>query len=527
MTQHAPQKKTAIIIGAGPAGLTAAWELLTRTDITPVILEKSNMIGGLARSVNYKGNRLDIGPHRFFSKSDRVMRWWLEHLPLQKVDNMEFIQSYQTKLGIITRDQRLDPETADSVMLLRNRKTRIYFLRKLFPYPIALNMAMLLALGMYKIVRIGISYVYSSLFPIKPMNNLEDFYINRFGKELYLTFFKSYTEKLWGLSCREISAEWGAQRVKGLSVGKALKDFAVKLMQKNKSIEQKKTETSLIEWFLYPKYGAGQMWETVADKIRRRGGEIVMNFNVDKIYRKDKAIAAIGGLNLTNGQRKEWQGDYFFSTMPVQELTNSFDEEINHEVKEISDGLHYRDIILIGLLLKRLLLIDKDNPHELIRDNWLYIQEPNVRVARIQICNNMSPYLVTTPGRVWIGAEYFCQAGDAMWECDDATLVQMAQKELEKIGIISESDVCDGVVIRQEKAYPVYFGAYRYFDLVRRFYDQYDNLFLLGRNGMHKYNNQDHSMLTAMVAVDNIINHRMDKENIWMVNTEEDYHEEK
>ncbi|MFA4872442.1 MAG: NAD(P)/FAD-dependent oxidoreductase [Patescibacteria group bacterium] len=527
MTQDAHQKKTAIIIGAGPAGLTVAWELLTRTDITPIILEKSNMIGGLARSIDYKGNRMDIGPHRFFSKSDRVMRWWLGHLPLQHVDNMEFIRSYQTKLGITNQNQRLDPETTDLVMLLRNRKTRIYFLMDLFPYPIALNMVMLLRLGFYKILRIGISYVYSILFPIKPMKNLEDFYINRFGKELYLTFFKSYTEKLWGLSCREISAEWGAQRVKGLSVGNALKDFIMKLIHKNKSIDQKKTETSLIEWFLYPKRGAGQMWETVADKIRQRGGEIIMNFNVDKIYQKEHTVIAIGGHSLIEGQKKEWQGDYFFSTMPVQELTKSFMGEVDQEVREISDGLRYRDIILIGLLLKRLLLTDKEYPHELIRDNWLYIQEPNVQVARIQICNNMSPYLVAAPGLVWIGAEYFCQVGDNMWERDDASLVQMAQKELEKIGIIAERDTVDGVVIRQEKAYPVYFGAYQQFETVRKFYDQFDNLFLLGRNGMHKYNNQDHSMLTAMVAVDNIIHHRQNKENIWAVNTEKEYHEEK
>ena len=520
--------RTAIIIGAGPAGLTAALELLRRASIKPIVLERSDSMGGLARTVNYKGNRIDIGGHRFFSKSDRVMDWWAEMMPIQSTSGSQRITYQRGTRSIATSVEGPDPERADRVMLLRHRKSRIYFLRQFFDYPLRLSAGTLRKLGLSRTVRIGLSYIRSSIRKIQPEINLEQFFINRFGRELYSVFFKSYTEKVWGVACNQISAEWGAQRIKGVSIKTALIHALRGLTRSSEDIRQKTTETSLIEQFLYPKYGPGQLWETVADEVRTRSGEIYTHLIVDRIVTAGDRIVAVEACDARTGERRTFQGDYFFSTMPVQELVRALDCAVPESVREVSDGLMYRDFITVGLLLKQLRVSDASaNGRRLIADNWVYIQEPDVLVGRMQIFNNWSPYMVADKDTVWIGLEYFCYEADELWKKSDAEMIALAAVEMEKIGIISKADVLDGTVIRMPKTYPAYFGAYNRFDVVRQYVDRFENLYLIGRNGMHKYNNQDHSMLTAMIAVDNIIADRRDKSNLWAVNTETEYIESK
>lgn len=519
------KQQTAIIIGAGPAGLTAAHEFLTRSDVVPIVLEKSEALGGLSRTVRYKGNRIDIGGHRFFSKSDRVMDWWMSILPLETSTGAQSI-TYQRQ----TRDVEgsvagPDPRRADKVMLLRKRKSRIYFLRRFFEYPIRVSGDTLKKLGPIKTLRIGLSYIASVLFPIRPENNLEQFLVNRFGRQLYHTFFKSYTEKVWGVPCGDISAAWGAQRIKGLSVMTTLAHIAKKAIRKNTDIAQKHTETSLIEQFMYPKFGPGQMWEEVACQITANGGEVLTSWDVSRILTHGYRVTGVEAVNSTTGERRVFEGEYFFSTMPIQELIKALDAPISKEIHDISDGLVYRDFITVGLLVNELKIKEPDGRP--IQDNWIYIQEPDVKVGRLQIFNNWSPYMIADPSKVWVGLEYFCYESDALWKLADEKMIKLAKQELHKLGIINASDVIDATVIRVPKAYPAYFGTYDQFDRLREYIDKYTNLYLVGRNGMHKYNNQDHSMLTAMVSVDNILDGRIDKQNIWDVNTEDGYHETK
>jgi protoporphyrinogen oxidase len=514
----------AVIIGAGPAGLTAAYELLTRSNIVPIVLEKSEYMGGLSRTVEHNGNRIDIGGHRFFSKSDRVMNWWLEHLPLEGSTLKPHKISYHRNDRLVTGNA---PTTdGQPSMLVRQRKSRIYFLRKFFAYPIQLTSDTLRNLGVKRVLRIGFSYLKTLLFPPKRVENLEQFFISRFGKELYLTFFKSYTEKVWGVPCEQISAEWGAQRIKGLSIKNTLLHLAKKLGKRSSDLRQKDTETSLIEQFLYPKLGPGQLWEVVADKVKALGGEILTRQEVTSIHTDKGRITAVS-VRGPDGLERQLTGNYFFSTMPIKELVNELQAAVPAHVREVSSNLQYRDFITVGLLVKKLSVKDRENPTGRIQDNWIYIQEPDVLAGRLQIFNNWSPYMVKDPDTVWIGVEYFCYETDSMWNLPDSEMASLAGRELERIGIIESQDVTDFKVIRMPKTYPAYFGVYNRFEEVRSYLDAFPNLFLVGRNGMHKYNNQDHSMLTAMTAVDNIIEGRTDKSNIWAVNTEMDYHEEK
>lgn len=526
------RQKTAIIIGAGPAGLTAAYELLTRAGIRPLILEKSEMMGGLSRTVAFKGNRIDIGGHRFFSKSDRVMQWWLQMMPLQNGAGPTTIQYHQMQAHVNGSGAApsADRDKTDAVMLVRSRKSRIYFLRKLFEYPISLSKSTLLKLGPVRTVRIGLSYMKSSMFPLKREDTLEQFLINRFGQELYRTFFKSYTEKVWGVPCNQIDAAWGAQRIKGLSLSKTLLHALKKILGKTEKtgIAQKETETSLIEQFLYPKLGPGQMWEETACRISRLGGEILTSHRVDGVVTGEGRVRAIRATDSKTGEAKLLEADYFFSTMPVKELIGDMEPAPPSHIREIAGGLIYRDFITVGLLVSRLKLKESSkNGEALIRDNWIYVQEPDVVLGRLQIFNNWSPYLVADPDTVWLGLEYFCNEGDSLWSMSDAALKKLGAEELHRIGIIEAGDVLDGTVIRVEKTYPAYFGTYNRFDEIRQYVDGFENLFLIGRNGMHRYNNQDHSMLTAMVAVDNIIAGDTGKANLWDINTEQEYHEGK
>jgi protoporphyrinogen oxidase len=522
-------QRRAIIIGAGPAGLTAAHELLTRKGIKPIVLEKSAYMGGISRTVNHKGNRIDIGGHRFFSKSDRVMHWWLQMLPLQASENGPVaIKYHRMEREIAPSVPGADPAAADSVMLLRARKSRIYFLRRFFDYPISLSKDTLLKLGPWRTLKIAVSYFQSTLFPIKHEETLEQFFINRFGRELYGTFFKSYTEKVWGVPCSRISAEWGAQRIKGLSVWATLTHALRKVFKNgNSDIGQKGTETSLIEQFLYPKFGPGQMWEEVARRVIEMGGEIHTGCRAEQLITDGWQVKALEATN-SAGDRKIFEGDYFFSTAPVQEIMRSFDVAPPENVLEVSDGLVYRDFITVGLLLRSLRINDQTpQGKQLIRDNWIYIQEPDVLLGRLQIFNNWSPFMVADPANVWLGLEYFCNEAEEIWNLPDDRMVALATEELSKIGIIDAAEVLDSTVLRMEKTYPAYFGTYDRFAEIREHVDRYGNLFLIGRNGMHRYNNQDHSMLTAMMAVDDIIAGKTDKTGLWEVNTEMDYHEEK
>ena len=570
-------KKTAVIIGAGPAGLTASLELLRRTGITPIVLEASHEIGGISRTIRYKGNRMDIGGHRFFSKSDRVMQWWMDLMPPDiegevalgekqeityqgkkravavpaKLEQVPVLRGEgpppaRIEIDTITEDTTADgeaidqghtetivqvaPADGDLVMLIRPRKSRIYYLRKFFDYPIKLTGSTLSNLGATRTVKVGISYAQSRMKQIKPEKSLEDFLINRFGRELYLTFFKSYTEKVWGTPCDQISAEWGAQRIKGLSLTTAVKHFIKKALEKKQpgdksNVAQKGTDTSLIERFMYPKFGPGQLWEHVADQVIALGGEIHMGWRVERIHLEDKIVKSVTAVN-DAGEKKVFEGDYFFSTMPMRELVQALDCPVPANVKEVSDGLQYRDFITIGLLADRLKVKEPDGG--LLKDTWIYVQEPDVLLGRLQIFNNWSPHLVSDPTKVWIGLEYFCYDTDDLWKMEDEALKKFAISEVAKIGILEADAVTDAHVVRVPKTYPAYFGTYSRFDELRDFTDTFENLFLVGRNGMHKYNNQDHSMLTAMTVVDGLARDgQVDKSSLWGINTEQEYHEEK
>src|SRR5579863_313212 len=519
--------KKAIVIGAGPAGLTAAYELLIRTDIIPVIIEKDNQVGGLAKTVEYKGNRLDIGGHRFFSKSTKIIDWWLKFLPMDETVHEDHIQiKYQHKnANFEVRKFGRGEQT----MLLRPRKSRIYFERKFFDYPLQLNLSTFRKLGFIKMAGIGISYLGAKLFPVKPEENLAQFFRNRFGKKLYETFFRDYTEKVWGIPCEKIPSGWGTQRVKDLNITRLIKHAILSLFGVNRSITQQGTSTSLIEQFLYPKYGPGQMWEAVAAEIIRLGGEIHLNTALESFTGDGHHTMISAGIkNTLTSEAESIAGDYFISTMPVRELLDTMSNiSIPSEAKLISDRLEYRDFLIVGILVSELAIRDDKNKMENIKDNWIYIQDKNVKAGRIQIFNNWSPYMVRDVNKIWLGVEYFCNEGDAFWQQKDETLIQFAIAEMESIGMIRLVDVEESMVLKVEKAYPSYYGSYAHFETVKQFLNSIVNFYPIGRNGMHRYNNSDHSMMTAMAAVDNIISGNQSKENIWDINTEEEYHEEK
>jgi len=492
--------KTAVIIGAGPAGLAAAYELIKKSDIKPIIIERDSQVGGISRTINHNGYALDIGPHRFFSKIKRVNDLWQEILPLASSDTNHKKEFLKVK-----------------------RKTRILFLKKFFDYPISLSAGTLKNLGPKRIVKILFSYLKVKLWPIKNEKNLENFFINRFGKELYLTFFKDYTEKVWGLPCSLIPRDWGAQRVKELSISKALMHF----LKKTLNIHQF-NETSLIEEFFYPTLGAGQMYEEMAKQIIENGGQIYLNSETINLESEPNKIKALNIKN-ENGLTKTIKADYFLSSMPVKDLINQIECPVL-EIKEIANGLVYRDYIIIGLLFKKMLKtnqIKEVTKNNIIPDNWVYIQEPNIKMGRLDIFNNFSEKMLKDNNLVWLGAEYFCNEGDEFWRKNDNALKNLAIEELQEINMTNCDDLLDYIVIRQPKAYPAYFGTYNQFDKIKKFINGFENLFLIGRNGTHCYNNMDHSILSGLTAADNIINGIKDKKNLWEINTEEEYHENK
>lgn len=511
-----------IIIGAGPAGLTAAYELLkSGKDHEVIILEETSEIGGISRTVRYNENRMDIGGHRFFSKDERVTQWWTSILPIQGEP------SYDDK--ILGREKPLveggpDPEQTDHVMLVRDRVSRIYYLKAFFDYPISMKFQTFKNMGFLKTFQAGFSYLWSVVFK-KKETSLENFYINRFGKVLYSMFFEGYTEKLWGRHPSEISADWGAQRVKGLSIRAVLKDIFRKLLPGDHA---KTKETSLIEQFIYPKLGPGQLWETVAQKVEEMGGRILKGCSVKNICCGEGKVNQL--IYTSEGEEKIMEGDCFISSMPLKDLVLGIkDDNISEDTVRIAKGLPYRDFITVGLLVNKLNLKNKTNIRTLgniVPDCWIYVQEENVKIGRLQIFNNWSPYMVKdAENTVWIGLEYFCNENDEYWNMPDEKFIRFAAKELESMGIINPEDILDCHRENVKKAYPAYFDTYNEIDKVIDYINGIENLYCVGRYGQHRYNNMDHSMVTAFETVHNILNDVKSKDNIWNVNTDKEYHE--
>ena len=515
--------KKVLVIGAGPAGLTAAYELLDKSTMYEVIvLEESNCYGGISKTVNYKGNRMDMGGHRFFSKVPAVNAWWEKMLPTQGAfpyDDVVLSRISTTVPG------GPDPETQDRVMLRRNRLSRIFFNSKFFDYPISLKFETIRNMGFWTTILVGFSYLKTLVYK-RDEKSLEDFYINRFGKKLYSMFFENYTENLWGRHPREISPEWGAQRVKGLSIKAVLADIFGKIFHK----KNRKVETSLIEEFSYPKLGPGQLWELTAAEIEKMGGTIIQNAKVINVLKGNNNIAT-GVVYEKDGKTVSVTGDYVISSMPVKDLVIGMND-VPQQYRAIAEGLPYRDYMTVGVLVPQLKLKNKTQIKTLgniVPDNWVYVHDRNVKMGRFQIYNNWSPYMVNdVANTVWIGLEYFCNEGDALWSMRDAEFAELAVQEMVTVGLINNAaEVIDTHVERVKKAYPAYFDTYEQMDTLKDYLNTIPNLFCVGRNGQHRYNNIDHSMCTSFETVKNILAGESRKDNIWNVNTEKEYHEEK
>lgn len=514
--------KKVVIIGAGPAGLTAGFELLKKSkDYQIIILEESDTVGGISRTVQYNGNRMDIGGHRFFSKDSEVTKWWNNILPLQGAPSFDDLK---TGRSFELNPNGPNPEKEDKVMLKRRRISRIYYKRKFFDYPVKMNLNTILNMGLFTTAKAGFSYIFAIIRKL-PETSLENFYINRFGRKLYSMFFEGYTEKLWGRHPRDISADWGSQRVKGLSIVAILKDIFGKLL----FLKPKQVETSLIEEFSYPKFGPGQLWETAAAQFESMGGKIIKNAKAAKFKTKKNKFEEV--LYIKNDKEYSLPADIVISSMPLKDLAAGIDN-IPNKIERIAKGLPYRDFVTVGLLLKKLNLKNKTKIktiNNIVPDCWIYVQDSGVKLGRIQIFNNWSPYLVAKPEEtVWIGLEYFCNENDKYWNMSSQEWRTLGIEELLKMGVISDAaDVLDSHLERVKKAYPAYFDTYKDIGKLVDYLDTFDNLYCVGRNGQHRYNNMDHSMATSFAAVRNILGEMSDKKAIWQINTEKSYHESK
>ena len=510
--------QTALIIGAGPAGLTAALELIRHTKIIPIIFEQSNDIGGISKTVNYHGYRMDMGGHRFFSKSQTVMNWWKDIFPVE-----ETVDSEKDRVHITPVEDK-----GIKSFLIRNRISRILFDNKFFPYPITFKLEFAKNLGFTRIVKILTSYVIASIFPKKEIKSLEDVYINKFGKKLYSMFFEEYTKKLWGIHPSKINPDWGEQRIKGISVTKVIREAIKKHFSKLEDLEQSDTETSLIQKFMYPKLGPGQFWEEIAKQVEIGGGIILKQHKVIRLKHRSQKLTSLLVKKLGNDTIQEFEGDYVLSTMPVDALIKAFEPKAPKNIIEVSRGLPFRDFISVGLLFKKLTIknhTEIETVNDLIPDNWIYLQNKGLTACRVQIFNNWSPYMVKEKDKIWLGWEIVCSKNDAIWTMGDKEILDLATDECRKTGIADKEDFLDGCVVKIEKAYPGYYGTYKKFDEIKSFLNPFENLFLIGRNGMHRYNNMDHSMLTAMEAVRCISKGIINKKTLWDVNTEKKYHE--
>lgn len=513
-----------IIIGAGPAGVTAAFELKKRGreayDVT--LLEESDEIGGISRTVRYKNNRMDIGGHRFFSKNQSVMDWWTTLMPVQgspAYDDKKLGRKKPLKAG------GPDPEKEDRVMLVRQRVSRIYYQKKFFDYPVTMKPQTFINMGLVQTIKAGFSYLYACVHK-EPEDSLENFYVNRFGRVLYGMFFEGYTEKLWGRHPREIDPSWGAQRVKGLSILAVVKNMFSRL---SPSRDKSKVETSLIEEFIYPKYGPGQLWETAAEEAEKMGCKLIKKRRVMGILTEGMRVTGIVA-EREDGREETMEADIVISSMPLKDLVHGMGDVVPEKIQTIAAGLPYRDYVTIGFLVEKLNmknLTKIKTLNNIIPDCWIYVQDTSVKLGRIQVYNNWSPYMVEqVDSKIWIALEYFCTENDDFWNLTDSACKKLAVKELIKMGIIDrESDVLDSHRVKVKKAYPAYFDTYSQIDDLIAYLNQYENLYCVGRNGQHRYNNMDHSMVTAFETVDNILSGKTEKDNIWSVNTEKVYHE--
>lgn len=469
--------KKVVVIGGGPAGLTASYQL-SKAGIESIVLEKDRELGGLSRTANYKNYYFDIGGHRFFTKIKEVEDIWKEVL--------------------------------GDDFLRRKRLSRIYYNKKFFYYPLrALNA--LLGLGIWSSFMIIASYLHAKLTPSKQEETFEQWVCNRFGRRLFNTFFKTYTEKVWGIPCNEIRAEWAAQRIKGLSLITALRNALIK--PQNSTGNKRDVIKTLIDGFSYPKFGPGMMWKAVANNIQGNGSQVWLGAEVEGIRWSQDGVKALEVRR--NGKIEVVYGTDFISSMPIREAVQKFKPAVAKEVLDAANNLKYRDFLTVALII---------NKCHLFPDNWIYIHDPNVEVGRIQNFKNWSPHMVPNPNKTCLGLEYFCFEGDSLWTMPDDQLIELGKRELEVLGFVNPGDVEDGTVVRIPKAYPVYDSTYQEsLRIVRRFLDGITNFQLVGRNGQHKYNNQDHSMLTAMMAAENVLGANHD---LWQVNEEEEYHEE-
>lgn len=518
--------KKALIIGAGPAGLTAAYELLKKgSDIEVTVFEETEQFGGISKTVNYKGNRMDMGGHRFFSKIPEVNAWWDNMLPMQGAKSYDDIvlnrESHIAKKGP-------DPEKEDRVMLTRHRVSRILFDDKFYDYPISLKPETFKNFGFITTIKVGFSYL-ASVFHKRPVTNLENFYINSFGKRLYSMFFEYYTENLWGRHPSEIDASWGAQRTKGLSIFGIIKDFFGRLFK----VKNRKVNTSLIEEFKYPKLGPGQLWDVTAAEVEKLGGKIIKNAKVVRVNKvKDgdrEYLKSLVYTDTTTGAETEVEGDYIISSMPVKDLVGGMNDVPEKEA-QIAAGLPYRDYMTLGVLIPKLKLVNKTDIKtmgNIVPDNWVYVQDRRVKLGRFQIYNNWSPYMIKDlENTVWIGLEYFVNEGDEYWNMTEDEFAKLGIDEMVKLGLIDSADeVLDYHMEKVKKAYPAYFDTYDEIDTLVAYLKKIENLYCVGRNGQHRYNNIDHSMVTSFETAKAIINGSSNKDAIWSVNTEEEYHE--
>jgi protoporphyrinogen oxidase len=474
-------QKKAIIVGAGPAGLTAAYELSKREQRVTVLEGDSQYVGGISRTVEYRGYRFDIGGHRFFSKSREVEDLWTEIL---------------------------GPD-----MLQRPRSSKICYRGEFYSYPLKPFDA-LSKLGFIESTLCVLSFLRARLSPMENPKSFEDWVVNQFGQRLFRIFFKTYTEKVWGMSCKEISADWAAQRIKGLSLGSAIKNA---LMPKRTPKDRKQVVKTLIDTFRYPRFGPGMMWEACARKVEAMGGDVLLGRSVVGCSFDTESNSWNVTARTADGKLEEHRGEHLISSMPIRQLVSQLEPRLPEAVLKSGSSLRYRDFLTVGLILRE---------RNRFQDNWIYIHDPNVKVGRVQNYKSWSPEMVPDNNFCSYGLEYFCFEGDGLWNTADEDLIALAKRELELLSLAAATDVVDGCVIRQPKAYPVYDDNYKgHVGIIRKtLAANYPNLHLVGRNGMHKYNNQDHAMMTAMLAARNIVAGE-NKYDIWAVNEDGEYHE--
>jgi protoporphyrinogen oxidase len=464
-----------VIIGAGPGGLTAAYQLC-KAKVHSTILEKDQIVGGLAKTLKHKGFHFDLGGHRFFTKVRAVEEIWREVLP-----NGDFLR--------------------------RKRLSRIYYNKKFFYYPLRLT-STLIKLGVWDSLLIALSYLWARISPQHPEETFEQWVTNRFGSRFYKLFFEAYTEKVWGIPCKEITAEWAAQRIKDLSLASTIKNVVLRRGRNDKQVIK-----TLIEEFDYPRLGPGMMWETMAQLVQDQGTTIRLGADVTRILWSPGGVRAVE--ISVDGQKQEITGSDFISTMPIRELVQKLDPPAPDHLLQAALNLRYRDFLIVILIV---------NKAEVFPDNWIYIHDPDVKLGRIQNFKNWSSTMVPDPSKTCLGLEYFCFERDGLWTMPDQQLVELGKKEVATLGLVKDQEIEEGIVVRVHKAYPVYDSTYKQsLQVVREFFNGLQNLQFVGRNGMHKYNNQDHSMLTAMLAVKNILG---EKHDLWSVNADMDYHEE-